>query len=76
MSNYRDEHGAAVDYNPRFRGGPGSEGEALYRTMLVQLLLLLNNQLGAIEIDLSLILEQLKPEDESIQEKEHANPNH
>ena len=70
MSNYRDEHGNPVDWNPRFRGGPGSEGEALFRTHFINLLLLLNSQLGAVEIDLSLILDELKAKAEPEQEEQ------
>ena len=55
MSNYRDEHGAPVDWNPKLRGGPGSTGEALFRTYLLETLL-------AISADLSKIAEALSPE--------------
>lgn len=55
MSNYRDEHGAEVVYNPALRGGPGSTGEALYRTYLIETLL-------AISSDLNRIAATLDPE--------------
>ena len=54
MSNYRDEHGAEVPYNPALRGGPGSTGEALFRTYLIETLL-------AISADLSKIAAALDP---------------
>lgn len=48
MSNYRDEHGAEVAYNPALRGGPGSTGEALFRTYLIETLLAISADLEAI----------------------------
>lgn len=54
MSHYIDEHGAKVDYNPRLRGGPGSVGEALFRTCLIETLL-------AIEGDLKRIADEQIP---------------
>ena len=55
MSNYRDEHGAEVPYNPALRGGPGSTGEALFRTYLIETLL-------AISADMARIAKALDPE--------------
>ena len=47
-SHYIDEHGAKVDYNPRLRGGPGSTGEALFRTHLIQVALTIASDLRRI----------------------------
>ena len=67
MSNYRDEHGCPVDWNPALRGGPGSTGEALYRTHMVELAIIAVQTLDRIAAAL-----ESKPEPE---EPEHANPN-
>lgn len=54
QTHYRDEHGAEVAYNPALRGGPGSTGEALFRTYLIETLL-------AISADLSKLAEAFAP---------------
>ena len=48
MSNYRDEHGAEVAWNPALRGGPGSTGEALFRTYLLETLLAISANMARI----------------------------
>ena len=57
MSNYRDEHGAPVDWNPALRGGPGSTGEALFRTHMVELAVIMNQTLDRIAATLEIDLE-------------------
>ena len=52
MSNYRDEHGAEVAWNPALRGGPGSTGEALFRTYLIETLLAISADLAKIAVAL------------------------
>ena len=65
MSNYRDEHGATVAWNPALRGGPGSTGEALFRTYLLETLL-------AISADLNRIASALDPFPSSMEQKEET----
>lgn len=72
MSHYIDKHGAKVDYNPRLRGGPGSTGEALFRTCLIETLLAIQGDLKRIADvqvpPLTELFEQnefFKPEDET-----------
>ena len=68
MSNYRDEHGFPVDWNPALRGGAGSTGEALFRTHMVELATIAVQTLDRI----AAALENKKTQPE---EPEHANPN-
>ena len=63
QTHYRDEHGAEVAYNPALRGGPGSTGEALFRTYLLETLL-------AISADLSKLAEAFALDPSPIVERE------
>ena len=72
MSNYRDEHGAEVAWNPALRGGPGSTGEALFRTYLLETLLAISADLNRIAEALDPSMQGLEHEAEPDQEKPRA----
>lgn len=71
MSHYTDEHGAPCDYNPRLRGGPGSTGEALYRTCLLEIGLVIENHLRRIAAALDIPPEELDEIERKAEEKNH-----